>query len=145
MPVVPLPARNDVCAPEFCSDHILRHLTGLADKHGPDGLDFRPAALTYLKDLIKTSRAQEEVRLTKTGKGRDCAHRLSALQDHLITALYEFASSIVYAASNPSTSERIAPVAVGGYARRALAPGSDIALLFLLPFKQTARGESVVR
>ncbi len=69
---------------------------------------------------------------------------LADAQDEIIHALYDYAVRKLYRASNPSEAERLAIVAVGGYGRGTLAPGSDIDLLFLLPYKQTGWSESII-
>jgi len=105
--------------------------------------DLRTAVAQYFKAALNEGRVKAEELLLKDRHGRRCAERLCVMQDEIIRILFEFAAKHLYPSLNPSDSERMTVVATGGYGRGLLAPGSDIDLLFVLPYKQTAWGESI--
>jgi [protein-PII] uridylyltransferase len=115
---------------------------------GPVGSELsaknRAAVVVALKQAMAEGRARAEALLREDGRGSLCARRLSQLQDTIIEIIHDFAVEKVYPSRNRSAAEHMSVVAVGGYGRGTLAPGSDVDLLFLLPYKQTPWGESVV-
>jgi [protein-PII] uridylyltransferase len=127
----------------FDAAAVAADLAALVEVHRGRERDLRTAVAQRLKTALTAGRAMAERLLREDRHGRRCAERLCFMQDEVIRVVFEFAGRHLYPTLNPSEAERMAIVATGGYGRGLLAPGSDIDLLFLLPYKQTAWGESI--
>jgi [protein-PII] uridylyltransferase len=127
----------------FDASEVASDLERLAKVHAGNPRELRLEVARRIKAALVQGRAAAENLLIKDRHGRRCAERLCFMQDEIIRVLYEFTAKHLYPAENPSEAEHMAIVATGGYGRGVLAAGSDIDLLFLLPYKQTAWGESV--
>ncbi len=127
----------------FDAAAVAGELESLVPDYAGNERELRLAVSRRLKAALLQGRAAAERLLIKERAGRRCAERLCWMQDEILRVLYEFVAKHLYRAQNPSEAERMAIIGTGGYGRGVLAPGSDIDLLFLLPYKQTAWGESV--
>ncbi|KMO34502.1 [protein-PII] uridylyltransferase [Methylobacterium aquaticum] len=126
------------------TDVALRALLAGIDQSLSDPVRLRERLVPELRRIIEAGRAEAERRLLAERDGHACAGLICAQMDAVIRAIYDAVVKRLYRSDNPTSGEQIAVVATGGYGRGLLAPGSDIDLLFLLPYKQTAWSESVV-
>src|SRR6478735_2229224 len=127
----------------FDTARVTAAVDALAEKHSGREDVFRAALAQLLKAEMVAARETAQAVLLKDRHGRRCAERLCFVQDEIIRILFAAATRHLYRSPIPSGAERMAVVATGGYGRGLMAPESDIDLLFILPYKQTAWGEQV--
>src|ERR1700687_3555124 len=127
----------------FDTARITAAVDALAEKHAGREDLFRSSVAQLLKSELMAPAAIEQAVLLKDRHGRRCAERLCFVQDEIIRILFSAATRHLYHSPMPSGAERMAVVATGGYGRGLIAAESDIDLLFILPYKQTAWGEQV--
>lgn len=117
----------------------------LAALAAPDTMRLRQAAALRLKQALEEGRAEIARRLIDhPAKGHESAASGAFLMDQLLRTLWDFTLARLYPNSNPTASERMALIAVGGYGRGEMAPHSDVDIGFITPWKQTGWSEQVI-
>lgn len=111
----------------------------------PDYTSRRAALTATLIEALALGSAEITRRLHENpAKGLELAGARAFLIDQLIRIAFDAITTRLYPASNRTSAERIALIAVGGYGRGQMAPFSDIDLLFLTPWKRTGWGEQII-
>jgi [protein-PII] uridylyltransferase len=135
-----------ICAVETICDLAMLE-TQLATGLAPltEARDIRACTVQTLGNVLRHGNAVLQSAFLK--HPRDARAYVAAqtwLTDVVITSAVNVAINHLHPNPNPTQSEQISVLAVGGYGRAEMAPQSDVDLLFLTPWKVSAWSESVV-
>jgi [protein-PII] uridylyltransferase len=105
----------------------------------------RAACAALLKEALAHGRAEIARRLEgKPYAGMEAAAAYAFLTDQILRVAYDFVTTKLHPLANPTTSERLLLMAVGGYGRGEMALYSDVDIAFVTPYKSTGWTETVV-
>ncbi|NNF72693.1 MAG: [protein-PII] uridylyltransferase [Rhodobacteraceae bacterium] len=110
-----------------------------------DNQKLRKAAVDVLRDANAKGRAAiAKAFAERPMAAREAVSSYAFITDGVVSTVFRFASRYLHPNPSPTSGERIAVMAVGGYGRAEMAPFSDVDLLFLTPYKITAWAESLI-
>jgi [protein-PII] uridylyltransferase len=128
--------------------HAVPHQREIVDRRAVaarlEGAD-RAGCAAILKEALADGRAEIARRLAdKPWAGMEAAAAYAFLTDQILRLAYDFVTTRLHPLANPTTSERLLLMAVGGYGRGEMALHSDVDIAFVTPYKSTGWTETVI-
>jgi [protein-PII] uridylyltransferase len=105
----------------------------------------RADACRLLKAALQDGRAEIARRLEeRPWQGSETASAYAFLTDQIVRCAYDWVTRNLYPNPNPTASERLLLMAVGGYGRGEMALHSDVDIAFVTPWKPVGWTEQVI-